>query len=222
MSSVKIKILPYAVAKMIFLTYKYNDERAGFIVCTKENDTLTVTDVIVPKEQESTAINVELRPFSMYLAFRNLQKYNRKNEFLCGWFHTHPGLGANFMSGIDITTHNKIKAFYKDAIAIVLDPVALLKSRRFSERTFNVYTTLGNQYISLDFSITPNTDSTWAIFDEFLLWSKVPMFLSEVKVEKIMEEKSASFQKEKYAGVFYASYLLYIILLIVVFLASLI
>ncbi len=66
-----------------------------------------------------TAIYAEIKDYNNYVrAFKDIQK---KNLFICGWYHSHPSYGT-WMSKEDIGTQARYQKLWEKALALVIDP----------------------------------------------------------------------------------------------------
>jgi len=50
-----------------------------------------------------------------------------KKEYICGWYHSHPGYGC-WLSGIDVTTQFFNQKIGQQSIAIVIDPIKTIST----------------------------------------------------------------------------------------------
>jgi 26S proteasome regulatory subunit N11 len=48
--------------------------------------------------------------------------------YIVGWYHSHPGIGV-FMSAIDYATQLNYQRLYPKSVALVIDPVEIIKSK---------------------------------------------------------------------------------------------
>jgi hypothetical protein len=76
----------------------------------------------------------------------------RTGEAIIGWWHTHPGLGAGFMSGTDVATQRRYQAFFPEALAIVVDPMRFSESLVLQDLDLHVYRLVRDKPNDLSFS----------------------------------------------------------------------
>jgi proteasome lid subunit RPN8/RPN11 len=62
-----------------------------------------------------------------------------EGDVILGWWHTHPGMGAHFMSGVDIATQQRYQAIFPKAIAIIIDPQKFTRSLDIDDLDLHVY-----------------------------------------------------------------------------------
>ncbi len=77
----------------------------------------------------------------------------RENESIIGWWHSHPGMGAKFMSGTDVATQQKYQKIFPYAVALVIDPVKFLQTGKIEDLDYKCYTIIDKNYESLETKI---------------------------------------------------------------------
>jgi proteasome lid subunit RPN8/RPN11 len=112
-------------------------EIGGFLIGRVQNQEVLVTGATFPKQVGTPThvviSNVEMANLAEELAER------RSGEAIIGWWHTHPGIGASFMSGTDVATQRRYQAFFPKALAIVVDPMKFSESLILQDLDLHVY-----------------------------------------------------------------------------------
>lgn len=112
-------------------------EIGGFLIGRVQNEDVFVTGATFPR-QVGTPTHVVINNIEMANLAEELAERGT-GEVIIGWWHTHPGLSASFMSGTDTATQRRYQAFYPEAIAIVVDPVKFSESLALQDLDLHVY-----------------------------------------------------------------------------------
>ena len=113
-------------------------EIGGFLIGKQQERRLQVTGATFPR-QVGSSTHVSINDIDMALLAEDLAKRGT-GEVIVGWWHTHPGMGAHFMSGTDIATQQRYQAFFPSAIAMVVDPLKFSKSLELTDLDLHIYT----------------------------------------------------------------------------------
>ena len=132
-------------------------EVGGVITGKKENSSVMVTHAIPLSIGQKTT--VEITPEHFAEAYRKKEESGIEDPII-GWYHSHPGYSC-FMSGTDENAHRRMLNLYKDAIALVLDPV-MYSNEKPSREYFKVFT-LSNGRVT---EIPSDIDGSQASKDE--------------------------------------------------------
>ncbi len=152
MIELNVLIDPSVVLKIIEATSSLQKEAAGYLTGILEEDRLIIKDVNIPV-QESSRISVKLDADVLIEVVNELAKY-KPGEIICGWFHTHPGMGADFMSQIDVKTQTVYQRLFPQAVALVIDPLEYWKKQDLDNRTLSLYRVEEGKPVELDFKTT--------------------------------------------------------------------
>jgi proteasome lid subunit RPN8/RPN11 len=125
-------------------------EIGGFLIGKVKKDSVSVTGATFPR-QAGTPTHVVINNIEMANLAEELGE-RATGEAIIGWWHTHPGLGANFMSGTDTATQRRYQALYPQAIAVVVDPVKFSESLALKNLDLHVYRLVDERPKDLDFS----------------------------------------------------------------------
>jgi hypothetical protein len=90
-------------------------------------------------------------------------------EVIIGWWHTHPGLGAHFMSGTDIATQQRYQAFFPQAVAMVVDPLRFSESLDLEDLDLHIFTVENRKAKNLDFIFVHKPEEVIPDFYSLLL-----------------------------------------------------
>jgi proteasome lid subunit RPN8/RPN11 len=110
-------------------------EVGGVITGRVENGYTVVTHAIPLSVGEKTAVEITSELFAE--AYR-IKEESGIEDPIIGWYHSHPGYSC-FMSEMDRQAHQRMLNLYKDAIALVLDPLLYTDNKPSSEY-FKVFT----------------------------------------------------------------------------------
>ena len=100
-----------------------------------------------------TAVYAEIKDYRNYVrAYKDIKK---NNQFICGWYHSHPSYGC-FMSREDLGTQARYQKLWDKAIALVIDPYQINgKSLGFEIYRANFET---KKWFSIPFDIKGHLD----------------------------------------------------------------
>lgn len=149
---VTVKISQKSLDQMFEHANKYckpeqTKEVIGLLIGTTQKKTTTVNRTVPVTEGTGVYVNFLEEHFQV---FENLELDEKKGEHVCGWYHSHPGLGI-FLSPTDIETHKKsFQLLNPRAIAIVIDPT---KPQQEALKVFtlkNPEDHRSNEYIELE------------------------------------------------------------------------
>ncbi|MEM2144176.1 MAG: Mov34/MPN/PAD-1 family protein [Candidatus Jordarchaeaceae archaeon] len=122
-------------------------EVIGLLIGATTKKTTTVIRAIPVTEGSEVYVNFLENHFQV---FEKLELDEKKGEHVCGWYHSHPGLGI-FLSPTDIETHKKsFQMLNPRAIAIVIDPT---KTEQNALKVFtlkNPEDNKSNEYLELE------------------------------------------------------------------------
>ncbi len=119
-----IKIKKKTLQKVFNYTEDSSKEIGGLLIGSLADDFLIIDDAITGN-QSSTPIHFSLsEDFLVEVA----KKFGESEDYIVGWFHSHPGFGC-FLSSIDRATQKIYQSLFKHAVALVIDPVR--KSHKF-------------------------------------------------------------------------------------------
>ncbi|MHA1409948.1 MAG: hypothetical protein ACTSQY_06530 [Candidatus Odinarchaeia archaeon] len=145
MSNVFFK--PDVIEKIIHLTSSTDKEAGGFLVGYTKGNALFVNDAFFA-EQVSSHVSVKLDFSSQLDVLKQLQNKNN-NLSICGWFHSHPGMGADFMSQTDIKTQVIYQNLFAKAIALIIDPIRYKETGNFDDKTLKIYRVKNNKPVNV-------------------------------------------------------------------------
>ncbi len=112
-------------------------EIGGFLVGQVVGSRILVKGASFPR-QSGTATHVTINDADMARLADVLHKEG-EGDVILGWWHTHPGIGAHFMSGTDIATQQRYQAIFPKAIAMIVDPLKFTKSLDLEDLDLHVY-----------------------------------------------------------------------------------
>lgn len=133
----KVKIHPTALAKILEHTAFTNSERAGLLVGRPRNKSLLITDAAITR-QKGTATHVELKDIDQASLAELLEKQST-DEIICGWYHSHPRMGADFFSSIDKDTQRRYQELFPNAVGLVVDPARFAVTGKFKDVDIHIY-----------------------------------------------------------------------------------
>ena len=138
-------------------------EVGGVITGREENSSVLVTHAIPLSIGQKTT--VEITPEHFAEAYKKKEESGIEDPII-GWYHSHPGYSC-FMSGTDEKAHRKLLNLYKDAIALVLDPV-LYSDRKPSSEYFKVFTLSDGEVTEIPSDIDGSRESKDNMFRGFV------------------------------------------------------
>lgn len=152
MINLNVLIDPSVILKIFDTTINLQNETAGYLTGYLEEDNLIIKDVAIPV-QESSRVSVKLESNVLMETVNQLVRY-KPGEIICGWFHTHPGMGADFMSQTDIKTQTVYQKLFPEAVALVVDPLEYRLKSDLDNRTLSLYRVEAGKPVELDFKTT--------------------------------------------------------------------
>jgi proteasome lid subunit RPN8/RPN11 len=112
-------------------------EIGGFLVGQVQGSRILVKGASFPR-QSGTATHVTINDEDMARLADALHERG-DGDVILGWWHTHPGMGAHFMSGTDIATQQRYQAIFPKAIAMIVDPQKFSRTLDFDDLDLHVY-----------------------------------------------------------------------------------
>jgi 26S proteasome regulatory subunit N11 len=122
-----VRISGTALAKVIRHTISSpRREVAGLLIGRERGEELLVTDAVTGHQTGSLG-HVALDELVM-ARLTELLHSSGAGLYIVGWYHSHPGIGV-FMSAIDYATQLNYQRLYPKSVALVIDPVEIIKSK---------------------------------------------------------------------------------------------
>jgi len=90
----------------------------GNVIEGKNERSLLVSKMIPMVHGTRNEVSFEENEYG--LSERIIEELHNSGHFICGWYHTHPGLGL-FLSDIDIKNQLGFQSAFDSAIAAVFD-----------------------------------------------------------------------------------------------------
>jgi len=154
---VQVAVSPMALVKVLDVALREKSrEVAGFLVGRVEGERVLVYDGVWMGEV-GRGVRVEVDFNAMAKLVDKLEREGGR-EVIVGWWHSHPGMGADFMSGVDIKTQQIYQAFLPQAVALVVDPVEYERTGRIYERSCSFYVVENEKYKKVPFEVEFNLD----------------------------------------------------------------
>ncbi|MBS7287199.1 MAG: Mov34/MPN/PAD-1 family protein [Candidatus Freyarchaeota archaeon] len=148
----KVIISPIALSKALYVALDNKGvEVAGFLVGRVEEDHVLVTDSLWMGSRGGD-VRVELDFNVMAKVTEELER-ERGGEVIVGWWHSHPRMGADFMSATDVETQRVYQAFFPHAVALIVDPAEYEKSG-VNERSCSLYKIVSDRYEAIPLETT--------------------------------------------------------------------
>ncbi|MBS7247391.1 MAG: Mov34/MPN/PAD-1 family protein [Candidatus Jordarchaeales archaeon] len=145
----KVTFSPVALSKVFYVALNNRDvEVAGFLVGRVSGDHVLVTDSLWVGGRGGR-VHVELDFDAMAKVAGKLEE-DGGDEVIVGWWHSHPGMGADFMSATDIKTQCVWQALFPYAIALIVDP-AEYEKRGINKRSCSLYKAVSSGYEAIPF-----------------------------------------------------------------------
>jgi len=142
----KVYFYPWAIAKIIRHASRFpHREIAGFLIGKVSKDEELYIFDAMSGEHQGTSTSVILNENIMAQIAENLEKYGGKLTIV-GWYHSHPGLGAHFMSRTDVQTQKLYQSFFPKAVALVIDPIAFNRSGSWEDLDIHLYHVVEEAY----------------------------------------------------------------------------
>lgn len=88
---------------------------------------IVVVDVFA-MPQSGTGVTVEAVDPVYQQEMLDMLKVIGRNEYVVGWYHSHPGFGC-WLSNVDISTQQSFEQLDKRAVALVVDPIQSVKGK---------------------------------------------------------------------------------------------
>ena len=92
----------------------------------------------LPVEATETRVNAGREADEYMFAHIKKSKEVARPEYICGWYHSHPGYGC-WLSGIDVTTQQNYQKIQDPSIAIVIDPKRTIAAGKVEIGCFRAY-----------------------------------------------------------------------------------
>jgi len=111
-------------------------------------------------------------------------------EVIVGWWHTHPGLGAGFMSGTDIATQRRYQSLFPKAVALIVDPIRFTETLNLDDLDLHIYRVSRQQPRDLSFTYVRDPAEVIPDFYQLLLRMAEPVhvILEETWFERMLRE----------------------------------
>ncbi len=133
-----IRIYPGVLSRILARSKQVGRvEIGGFLVGQVVGNQVLVKGASFPR-QSGTATHVTINDADMARLADELHKQGDGNVII-GWWHTHPGMGAHFMSGTDIATQQRYQAIFPKAIAMIVDPQKFTRSLDIDDLDLHVF-----------------------------------------------------------------------------------
>lgn len=143
---------PKVIKKILDLTSLHSEELGGLLIGRRKKDFLLITDAVTPV-QESSAVSVRLNTHSQISILEKIRA-SKNGDLICGWFHSHPGMGADFMSETDIRTQTTYQSLYDDSVAIIVDPSEYFKKKKLTRKALSAYKVKNRVPVEIDLKTT--------------------------------------------------------------------
>lgn len=163
-------------------------EIGGFLFGKLQGNRLLITGATFPR-QRGTRTHVSINDVDMALLAEELAQKGT-GEVIIGWWHTHPGLGADFMSGTDISTQLRYQAFFPEAVAVVMDPLKFSETLDLVDLDLHVYTVVNRKAKDLDFLFAQDPEEVIPDLYSIMLTLEEPahMVFEDTWFEKMVRE----------------------------------
>jgi len=172
----KVKISPIALIKIIdTASQRLDREVGGFLIGRVEGDCLNIVDIEVPQSKGSKTY-VEIDPLAMAAVAEKLEERGMR-ESIVGWWHSHPGFGANFMSDIDVSTQKIYQSLFDKAIALIIDPISYVNKKDPRKINLKIYRVVEDMYEETEWDVA--ADDAWKIVEDGV------KLVSEIRKEKV-------------------------------------
>ncbi|KAK6454988.1 COP9 signalosome complex subunit 5 [Scheffersomyces xylosifermentans] len=137
----KTKISALALMKMTIHAQRGGSiEVMGMLTGKITQSTIIVMDVYpLPVEGTETRVNAQAEGYEYMVQYLEASKeIGSRNENIVGWYHSHPGYGC-WLSGIDVSTQELNQNFQDPYLALVIDPIKMLKQNKVEIGAFRTY-----------------------------------------------------------------------------------
>lgn len=153
----RVVIHPSALSKIIdFAGTNIRKESAGFLIGKLKGNKIIITDSSMTSHT-GTAGHVVVDDTEMAEIAEELSRRG-ENENIIGWWHSHPRMGAGFMSRTDVATQEKYQKMFPQAIALIIDPVKFLETGKIEDLDYKCYTVINKNYKPLETEIAGDTN----------------------------------------------------------------
>lgn len=153
----RVVIHPSALSKIIdFAGTNIRKESAGFLIGKLKGNKIIITDSSMTSHT-GTAGHVVVDDTEMAEIAEELSRRG-ENENIIGWWHSHPRMGARFMSRTDVATQEKYQKMFPQAIALIIDPVKFLETGKIEDLDYKCYTVINKNYEPLETEIAGDTN----------------------------------------------------------------
>lgn len=153
----RVVIHPSALSKIIdFAGTNIRKESAGFLIGKLKGNKIIITDSSMTSHT-GTAGHVVVDNTEMAEIAEELSRRG-ENENIIGWWHSHPRMGARFMSRTDVATQEKYQKMFPQAIALIIDPVKFLETGKIEDLDYKCYTVINKNYEPLETEIAGDTN----------------------------------------------------------------
>jgi 26S proteasome regulatory subunit N11 len=133
----RVRIYPLALGKIIkHSALSPTREVAGLLVGKSHSNILEIWDAVTG-EQHGTPAFVRLDETVMASVAEQLSQ-SEAGLYIVGWYHSHPGLDV-FLSPTDVDTQRRYQLLYPKAVALVIDPIEYVKTRKIASLKFKVF-----------------------------------------------------------------------------------
>ncbi len=129
-------------------------EIGGFLFGKITRNRLLITGATFPRQRGSRT-RVSINDVDMAILAEELAQKGT-GEVILGWWHTHPGLSAGFMSGTDIATQLRYQAFLPQAVAVVIDPHRFSETLDLTDLDLHVFRVEGRRERDLEYLFAQN------------------------------------------------------------------
>ncbi len=168
-----VEIFPGVLSLILTRSARFGrTEIGGFLIGRLRRKRLQITGATFPR-QEGTSTRVTINDSDMAILAEELERQGT-GEVIIGWWHTHPGLGAHFMSGTDIATQQRYQAFFPKAVAMVVDPLRFSESLVLRDLDLHIFTVANRKAKDLDFVYVHKPEEVIPDFYSLLLSLDLP------------------------------------------------
>jgi len=175
----RVRISPIALIKIIdAASQRLDREVGGFLIGKVEDDCLNIVNAETPRSRGSKTY-VEIDPLDMAIIAEKLEREGRE-ESIVGWWHSHPGFGAGFMSSLDIDTQRVYQSLFDKAVALIIDPTSYVSGKDPRKIDLKMYRVVGDKYEEAEWHV--DVDDVWKVVEDGV------KMVSEVREEKVKVE----------------------------------
>ncbi|EMR10361.1 hypothetical protein PNEG_01613 [Pneumocystis murina B123] len=129
-----------ALMKMMIHCWSGNSiEVMGLMQGKIYEDKMIVMDAFcLPVEGTETRVNAQAEAYEYMVTYQDIIKQVNRPENIIGWYHSHPGYGS-WLSGIDVETQLQNQKYQDPFLAIVIDPIRTVLTRKIDLGAFRTY-----------------------------------------------------------------------------------